>query len=76
MHTENDDQNEFAIQLDQFLKLQGIMQSGGEAKHVIQSGEVMVNGVTDTRRKRKLRAGDVVEVFGNTYTVTASWKSY
>ncbi len=72
MHTENNDQNDFVIQLDQFLKLEGITQSGGEAKHVIQSGEVKVNGETDTRRKRKLRAGDVVEVFGNTYTVTAS----
>ncbi len=69
MHTENNDQNDFVIQLDQFLKLEGITQSGGEAKHVIQSGEVKVNGETDTRRKRKLRAGDVVEVFGNTYSV-------
>lgn len=70
MLTENDDQSDFVIQLDQFLKLEGITQSGGEAKHVIQSGEVKVNGETDTRRKRKLRAGDVVEVFGNRYTVT------
>ncbi len=70
MLTENDDQSDFVIQLDQFLKLEGITQSGGEAKHVIQSGEVKVNGETDTRRKRKLRAGDVVEVFGNSYTVT------
>jgi len=66
---EIDDQNDFVIQLDQFLKLEGITQSGGEAKHVIQSGEVKVNGETDTRRKRKLRAGDIVEVFGNTYVV-------
>lgn len=70
MNTENNDQSDFVIQLDQFLKLEGITQSGGEAKHVIQSGEVKVNGETDTRRKRKLRAGDVVEVFGNSYTVT------
>ena len=69
MHIENDDQKDSVIQLDQFLKLEGITQSGGEAKHVIQSGEVKVNGETDTRRKRKLRAGDVVEVLGNTYTV-------
>ena len=58
------------IQLDQFLKLEGITQSGGEAKHLIQSGEVKVNGETDTRRKRKLRAGDVVEVAGKTYSVS------
>ncbi len=50
------------IQLDQFLKLKGVTQSGGEAKHLIQSGEVRVNGEIDTRRKRKLRPGDVVEI--------------
>ena len=66
---ENGDSNDFVIQLDQFLKLEGVTQSGGEAKHLIQSGEVKVNGETDTRRKRKLRAGDIVEVFGNNYTV-------
>ncbi len=66
---ENGDLNDFVIQLDQFLKLEGVTQSGGEAKHLIQSGEVKVNGETDTRRKRKLRTGDIVEVFGNNYTV-------
>ncbi len=66
---ENGDLNEFVIQLDQFLKLEGLTQSGGEAKHLIQSGEVKVNGETDTRRKRKLRTGDIVEIFGNNYTV-------
>ncbi len=54
--------NDFVIQLDQFLKLEGLTQSGGEAKHLIQSGEVKVNGETDTRRIRKLRAGDIVEL--------------
>ncbi|MBA3995401.1 MAG: RNA-binding protein [Cyanobacteria bacterium DS2.3.42] len=66
---ENGDLNDFVIQLDQFLKLEGLTQSGGEAKHLIQSGEVKVNGEIDTRRKRKLRTGDIVEVFGNNYTV-------
>lgn len=66
------DENAFVIQLDQFLKLEGVTQSGGESKHVIQSGEVKVNGETDTRRKRKLREGDVVEVFGNSYTIKAT----
>jgi len=65
----SNDEQEVVIQLDQFLKLEGVVQSGGEAKHLIQSGEVKVNGETDTRRKRKLRAGDVVEVFGKKYDV-------
>ena len=52
------------IKLDQFLKLARIVQSGGEAKHLIQSGAVLVNGEVETRRGRKLYAGDVVEVEG------------
>jgi ribosome-associated protein len=38
------------------------VQSGGEAKVLVQSGEVRVNGEVETRRGRRLRAGDVVEV--------------
>ena len=52
------------IKLDQFLKVQQIVMSGGEAKHLIQSGEVLVNGEEETRRGRKLRQGDVVTVDG------------
>jgi ribosome-associated protein len=58
-----------SIQLDQFLKLQRIVGSGGEAKLRIQSGEVKVNGEVETRRGHKLQAGDVVEVQGRTLTV-------
>ncbi len=61
--------NTSIIQLDNFLKLHGVVQSGGEAKHLIQGGDVKVNGEVDTRRKRKLKAGDVVEVSGQTFTV-------
>ncbi len=57
------------IRLDQFLKLKNITQSGGEAKHVIQDGEVKVNGQTETRRGRKLHTGDLVEVFGQQLSV-------
>ncbi len=47
------------IKLGQALKATG-MESGVEAKEVIQEGLVMVNGETDTRRGRKLYGGDVV----------------
>ena len=50
------------IKLDQFLKLAQVVQSGGEAKHLIQSGAVMVNNVVETRRGRKLYHGDIVNV--------------
>ncbi len=38
------------------------MGSGGEAKILVQTGEVLVNGEVETRRGRQLREGDVVEV--------------
>lgn len=52
------------IKLDQFLKLADVAGTGGQAKLLIQSGRVKVNGEVETRRGRKLRAGDRVEVDG------------
>ena len=49
-----------AIRLDQFLKLRGVAGSGGQAKLLIQDGQVTVNGDVETRRGRKLQPGDVV----------------
>ena len=55
-----------AIRLDQFLKKNALVGSGGEAKMLIQGGEVKVNGAVVTQRGRKLRPGDVVEFAGTT----------
>lgn len=52
------------IKLGQALKASGLVESGAEAKRVIQDGEVAVNGETDIRRGRKLYANDIVE-YGN-----------
>lgn len=52
------------ITLGQALKLAGVAGTGGEAKILIQTGEVKVNGEVETRRGRKLRSGDVIEVGG------------
>ena len=57
------------IKLDQFLKWQGIVQTGGEAKIRIKEGEVIVNGEIETRRGKKLRTGDRVSIGGNSYDV-------
>jgi ribosome-associated protein len=57
------------IKLDQFLKWVGIASTGGEAKVMIQNGEVQVNGATETRRGRKLVSGDAVMVQGESYRV-------
>ncbi len=50
------------IRLGQFLKLADMVDSGAEAKPVIQSGQVEVNGEPETRRGRKLVPGDVVSI--------------
>ena len=59
------------IRLDQFLKWQGLVGTGGEAKQRIQGGEVRVNGFQETRRGRKLKPGDRVELAGQTVLVPA-----
>jgi ribosome-associated protein len=48
------------IKLDSFLKWQGLVDTGGQAKVAIQNGEVKVNGAVETRRGRKLVNGDKV----------------
>ena len=50
------------ITLGQALKAANVVGTGGEAKVLIQTGEVRVNGKVETRRGLKLREGDVVEV--------------
>ena len=52
------------IKLGQAMKLAGLVDSGVEAKEVIQNGEVMVNGETDTRRGKKLYSGDTFSYKG------------
>jgi len=63
------DEAERTIRLDQFLKRVRAVGSGGEAKHLIQGGQVLLNGQVETRRSRKLREGDVVGFGGHTWTV-------
>ena len=57
------------IKLDQFLKLADLVSTGGHAKYLIQEGLVKVNGEIETRRGKKLRSNDIVEVEGNTIKV-------
>ena len=60
------------IRLGQFLKLADLIETGGEAKNVIASGDVTVNGEVDLRRGRQLHPGDVVEVFGRRARVSSA----
>lgn len=57
------------IRLDEFLKLNDAVQSGGHAKIVIQGGEVRVNGEICTQRGKKLRPGDEAEFENIIYIV-------
>lgn len=58
------------IKLQDLLKFAAAVQTGGEAKVVIQEGDVTVNGEVCTMRGRKLRPGDDVCFHGKHYTVT------
>lgn len=57
------------IKLQDLLKLAAITATGGEAKLLIQDGEVLVNGEVCTMRGKKLRPGDVVETLGRRFGV-------
>ena len=57
------------IKLDSFMKWQNWVETGGQAKIAIQSGEVKVNGKIETRRGRKLINGDKVTFRGKTVMV-------
>lgn len=57
------------IKLDQFLKWQGLVDSGGQAKQLIREGQVRVNGTVEIRRGRKLANGDRVTVGNKTLVV-------
>lgn len=50
------------INLTQVLKLAGCVLSGGEAKALIAEGRVRVNGEVETRKRRQMARGDVVEL--------------
>jgi len=57
------------IKLDQLLKLTGAVETGGQAKLLIQGGDVQVNNEVETRRGRKLKPGDVVVLDGESFLV-------
>ncbi len=60
-----------SIRLGQFLKLANLVESGAEAKPLIVSGLVQVNGEVETRRGRQLVLGDVVSLAGQAARVSS-----
>lgn len=53
------------IELYKLLKFEGLVSSGGLAKQIISDGLVSVNGEVETRKRKKLVSGDVIEFDGN-----------
>ncbi len=49
------------VELYKILKFEGIADSGGEAKQAIADGLVSVNGAVETRKRKKIRAGDQID---------------
>ena len=54
------------VELYKILKFEGLVETGGEAKLLIGDGQVMVNGEVETRRRKKIVNGDVIEFRGET----------
>ena len=57
------------ITLTNLLKVLHLVGTGGEANIRIEQGELVVNGATELRKRRKLAAGDVVEFQGQTILI-------
>lgn len=57
------------IKLDSFLKFCGAVETGGQAKELVQAGQVLVNGEASLQRGRKLHGGDVVTVADRSWAV-------
>ena len=56
--------NQEPVELYKILKFENLVMSGGEAKHVITEGLVMVNGEVENRKRKKIFGGDIVEFQG------------
>lgn len=50
------------IQLDQFLKWAGILESGGQVRPMLDEGLIFVNGVKETAKRKQLHPGDMVKI--------------
>ncbi len=61
--------NKEPVELYKILKFEGIVSSGGEAKSVIGDGKVLVNGLVETRKRKKILSGDTVEYIGEKYRI-------
>ena len=57
------------IELYKVLKFESIVSSGGEAKAVIADGQVLLNGAIETRKRKKIVAGDIIEFMNDKFKI-------
>ncbi len=58
--------NKEPVELYKILKFEALVASGGEAKQVIANGLVVVNGAVETRKRKKIVSGDIIEFSNDT----------
>lgn len=64
------------VELYKILKFEGMTSSGGEAKLVIEQGQVMVNGFVEMRKRKKIVSGDIIEFAGEKLCMKLMGKTY
>jgi ribosome-associated protein len=69
MAEENNTIDKPHIELNVFIKKLGLAATGGQAKILIRSGTILLNGTPETRNKKKLYDKNVIEVEGKKYVV-------
>ncbi len=57
------------VELYKILKFEGLVDSGGMAKQIIADGQVIVNGLVETRKRKKISSGDKIEYSGQSIDV-------
>ncbi|TXH65069.1 MAG: RNA-binding S4 domain-containing protein [Tolumonas sp.] len=57
------------VELFKILKFENIASSGGEAKAMIENENVLVNGLLETQKRKKIVSGDIIEVAGIEYKI-------
>ncbi len=60
------------VELYKILKFEGLVPSGGQAKALIDEGAVLVNGMVETRKRKKIVAGDVIQFMDIQYKISLS----
>lgn len=58
------------VELYKILKFEGLAPSGGAAKAAISEGRVLVNGVVETRKRKQIVSGDIIEFMNEKYKIS------